>query len=123
MIARPVDGQKIMHRKKRRGTEAAKYLDMPRLIGYRTAAASRNPTVDFQKRCSCHDSCSRGRTVPVGVFGVSGPVILSVQRIGRVSPEPRCVSSVSYQSSRRQVVAPRSATTREKGAPCLVSAG
>ena len=41
-------------------------VDVPGLIGL---AAIRDPAVPvgFQKRCSCHNSRSRGRTVPVGV--------------------------------------------------------
>jgi hypothetical protein len=68
-IARPVDEQKIMHRQQPRAAEAAKYFDIPGLIGSRTTAASRNPAVPvgFQKRCSCHNSRSRRRRLPAGV--------------------------------------------------------
>src|SRR5262249_59907671 len=50
MIARPVDEQRIMYGQLHRA-EAAKYLDMPGVIWYRTAAPIQHPaiTVGLQK--------------------------------------------------------------------------
>src|SRR5262249_48524063 len=69
MIARPVDEQRIMHGREHRAAEAAKYFDMPGLIWYRTAAAIQHPViiVDFQERCSGHNSRSRRRRLRAGV--------------------------------------------------------
>ena len=69
MIARPVDEQGIMHGQQHRAAEAAKYLDMPGVICYRTAAAIQHPaiTVGFQKSCGCHNSRSRRRRLRASV--------------------------------------------------------